>query len=292
MKITLLLTALVIFVSGCDNREEELEKQNMTLQTSNQQLSQDVVSRDEYVDKVVDAINEVYTSVEDVKAKETSLLRETATMESEKKLTRDEMRASVMDRIGLIRETLRENRQRLTNLESKLASSSKQFAGLKKMVASLKTSIEERDKAIADLGEQMKGLETQVTEKTAQIVQKDAVIDDQYKKITTAFYVMGTRDELEQKGIIKDEGGIIGIGSTTILASGFDEKYFKPINKEVFHTIQVDGQIDEIVPPRSPQFYKQAAINRDQSMLTIAEPNHFWKDNYLVIITDRPVSQN
>ena len=70
------------------------------------------------------------------------------------------------------------------------------------------------------------------------------------------------RHELEEKGIIKDEGGFLWglLGSTTTLAPGFDERLFKPMNKEVNTAIQVNGKIDEILPRRSVQSYSAAPL--------------------------------
>ncbi|MBI1805517.1 MAG: hypothetical protein HYR76_00535 [Ignavibacteria bacterium] len=290
MKITPLFTVLVVLVYGCNNRVEQLESQNATLQDNNRQLSQDLAVRDEYVDKVTDAINDVYTSIEEVKASESSLLKETNKLESERKLTHEEMRAKLIDRIDVIRATLRNNHQRLKDLQSNLSTSTKHYAGLKKMVDNLKKTLEERDRSIADLGKRVEGLQQEVNEKSTMITQKDSVINTQYQQITTTYYIAGTRDELEKKGIITKEGGFLWglLGSTTTLASSFDERLFKPINKTLHNTIQVDGKIDEVLPKRSEQFYQKAELSSNQSMLTIAEPDQFWKDKYLVIITDRP----
>jgi DNA repair exonuclease SbcCD ATPase subunit len=275
---------------GCSNRTEELEHQNTALQSTNQQLSQDLASRDEYVDKVTSSINDIYAKIEEVRAKEQSILRESSSLEAEKKLTREEVRSRLLDRIGTIRETLHDNFEKLAELQKKLSASSRQYAGLKKMVENLQKSIEERDQSIADLKTHISGLEQQVAEKTTMITQKDSVIDTQYKQITTVYYIMGTRDELEKKGIIQKQGGFPwGIfGSTTILANGFDDKDFKTLNKTALNTIEVPAKIDEILPKRNAQYYTQTELGNDQSMLTIAEPNNFWQDKYLVIITDRP----
>ncbi len=289
MRITMFLAVLAALLCGCNNRVEELERQTTSLQTSNNQLLQELASRDSYVDGITNAVNDIYGSIEDLKDRERSLLKETSDMESTKKLTRDEMRERLVSRINLIHETLRDNHERLAILESKLASSTKQYDGLKKMVANLKKSLEERDQSIASLGKQVDGLQQDVVMKTQMITQKDSVIGTQYRQITTAYYIAGTRDELEKMGIIKKEGGFLWglVGSTTTLASGFDDARFKSINKELPNTIQVSGKINEIIPKRSEQFYAKKEVNGDQSMLTIAEPTRFWQDKYLVIITDR-----
>lgn len=294
MKLILLLSILSIILWGCGDRAklDELQRQNEALQNTNNQLHQDLVDRDDYVEKVTGSINDIHTSLEAVKAEEHSLLRETTGLESQKKLTRDEVRAKVFDKIDAIKATLRDNHKRLAAIQSQLSSSRKQYAGLKKMLEDLRITLAGRDSSIAKLNLYVQGLERDVTDKGKLIAQRDSVIRTQFETITTAYYIEGTRDELEQMGIIHNEGGFLWglLGSTTTLASGFDDKYFKPINKTMENTISVKGKIDEIIPRRNAQYYKKTDIGEDETTLTIAQPNDFWKDRYLVIVTDRPVA--
>lgn len=294
MKTTMCLCVIMITLWGCDNRSQELEK----LQRSNSELTQDLNARDEYVDKVTESINNVYNSLESMQVKENLILKEKTEMEAQKKYSRAEIRTMLLDKIGTINTDLNNNRQTLTDLQTKVNSYKSQYSGLKKMVGNLKKTIEEREQSITLLSQRVQGLENVVSEKTMLVTQRDSVIDqqhhvlnDQYKQITTAYYITGTRDELEKMGIITKEGGFMWglLGSSTTLASGFDDKYFKPINKVEESTIRVAGKINDIIPKRSEQFYKKTeASDGEQSVLTIAQPDRFWQEKYLVIITDRP----
>jgi uncharacterized protein YoxC len=294
MRTILFLAVLALIASGCSTRTDELEKQNAALENSNKQLSADVAVREEYVNHLTEAINDVYASVEEARAKERSILKESSSMENGIASERAHDKADMIERLGEIRTVLRDNRAKLDKLQAKLASSARQYAGLQKMVASLKATIEDRDKSIAELTTRVEGLQHDVAQKTEVINQKDSVIDTQYRQITTTYYITGTRHELEEKGIIKKEGGFLWglLGSTTILANGFDERLFRPMNKEVNMAIQVKGKIDQILPQRGPQTYSAEKISEEQSLLTIAQPADFWKDKYLVIITDTEGSMN
>src|SRR5689334_9143822 len=209
MKRVSLIAAVVavLLVWGCNSRVDELEKQNTDLQSSNHQLSQDLSERDTYVDNVTQSINDVYNSLESVQAKERSILKESNDMEAGKKLTREEVRAKLLDRVSVIKTTLHDNQQAVADLQHKVNTYKTQYAGLKTMVANLKTTIEEREKSITELTQKIQGLESDVAAKTQTINEKDATINDQtntitvqHKQITTAYYVAGTRRELEEKG--------------------------------------------------------------------------------------------
>jgi uncharacterized coiled-coil protein SlyX len=291
------LAVLLMVVSGCNNRAKELEIQNAALNSVNSHLNQDLLARDEYIATVTDSINAVYVSIENLKSKEASLLKEKTDLESSKKLSQAEVRERLGDRIGVIRATLSNDHKRILDLQAKLAHSKKQYAGLQKLVENLKTTLAERDQSIAELTGRIQGLEQDVaqknqmiTEKNTLISEKDALISDQKNQLTTSYYITGTRDELEKKGIIKDEGGFPWglFGSTSVLASGFDLGHFEPINNTTVSTIQIDAKIDEIIPKRDASFYQHAKLATDKSTLTISNPEKFWKEKYLVIITDRP----
>jgi len=288
MQVKYFALMLFVFLVGCNNRSEELEKQNAELRNKTAELTTDLSSRDAYIDTVTQSINDIYTVLEGMRSKEKMVVSETNAMESGKKITSHDVRQRILNQLALIDSTLKGNTKKLATLQAKLNSYKAQFAGLKQMVTTLQKTLEEREQNIAALEQKVHGLETDLTEKSRMVTEKDSVITVQTSKINTGFYIVGKRSELEQKGIISKDGGFLWglLGSSTILASGVDSRYFTPINKVEERTIQVNGKIAEVIPKRSEQLYTKTLVDPHQSMLTIAEPSAFWQDNYLVIITD------
>lgn len=294
-KMWFVVVFIMLVVWGCNDRAKELEQQNAELQQKNNAMVQELSVRDEYVDTVTQAINAVFDNLEQARAKEKSILQETKEMEAQKKSTKEELRGKLLTKINDIGSTLKSDRDKLAELQKKVSAYRNRFAGLTTLVANLKKTIEEREQSIAELELRVRGLEQDVNEKARLITQRDSVINDQHvtidrqhNQITTAYYIVGKRSELEQKGIIKKDGGFLWglLGSSTILANGFNDHDFKPINKVEEKTIEVAGKIDDIIPKRSEQFYTTTVTGDKRSIITIAEPNNFWQDKYLVIITD------
>jgi outer membrane murein-binding lipoprotein Lpp len=294
MKFIPAVLAAVLIISGC-GKNDELEKRNAELQTKHSQLEQELASRDEYIENITSSVNEVYSNLETIRSKEKLVMNESNQLEAAKKLTREEIRQRLLSEISSIDTTLQKNRKKIDDLQSKVNSYRAQFASLRVLVTNLKKTIEEREASIAQLELKVKGLETEVGEKTQMLAERDstitgqrATIEAQTHKMNTGFYVVGTRKDLESKGIIRNEGGFLWglLGSTTVLASGFNHEYFRPINKWAEKTIEVKGNINEIIPKREAQFYSMKEPFNHQSVLSIVEPTKFWQDNYLVIITD------
>jgi uncharacterized protein YoxC len=283
-----LLAVLTILAWGCGGRTGELEKQNTALQQQNRELAQNMTSQDEYIDDVVTAVNDVYKSIEAARASEKNLITESKGIEGTKTQTKEDVRKDLLLRIAAVNDNIQENYKKVNDLQKKVNTSRKQYASLQAMVENLRKTLEEREQSIAELEARVKGLEGQVAQKTEQVRQRDLVIDAQKKEMATVYFVIGTKKELEEKGIIKEEGGFLWglVGSTTTLAPNFDLAYFTPIDKGTSTTFRVDKRIRDILPKRAPEYYSQQREESGQTVLTIADRDHFWKDRFLVILTD------
>ena len=284
MKYTPLFIILALFAWGC--RDKEMEQQVVTLQGQNQELTNNVSSQEAYIDEVVASINKVYEEIEQTRTTEKSLLSEAKGFEGGAKLTKAEVRSQLVDRIASIRGTLHENSEKLAAIQKKLNANRKQYASLQAMVTNLKKTVDEREQSIAALQVRVTSLEGEVAEKSTMVAARDSVIGVKDKEIATVYYVIGTKKELEKMGIIHDEGGFLSIGETTVLASGLDKRLFKPIDMQNDRIFHVEGKIDEILPKRNPEFYRQEKVSTSESLLTVAQPEAFWQDKYLVILVD------
>lgn len=287
-KLVGVVTLCTVVVIGCNNKSEELEKQISQLHSEASSLQQSIAERDKYFEEVVQAVNDVYKDLEQTRAQEAEVVERTGGIEGPAQMASANTKQRLINNISAINSTLIENRKRIAQLQSKVKSFGAEFASLNKLVESLKQTLQERERSIAALEARIQGLESTVAEKTQVIQAKEELISEQQKMMNTAYYVVGTKDELKQKGIIRDEGGFLWglLGSTTVMASDFDESLFTPIDKTKDETIHVGGTIREILPRRKPESYATAQPDKSTSDLTIGSPQKFWQDRYLVIVLD------
>jgi peptidoglycan hydrolase CwlO-like protein len=279
----------IVMVLGCNNREKELEKQLGDTQSEKTNLQQNVAERDAYFEEVMRAVNEVYADLESARAKEALIKKGAGVDEGPAQFTNADARQKLLKSINDIGSVLQDNRQKIASLQKKVKGFNGQIASLNTLIENLKTSLQEREQSVAQLQARVQGLETTMAEKTKEIAQKEEKIDQQQKTINTGYYVIGTRAQLKEKGIIADEGGFLWglLGSTTILASGIDGSEFTPIDKNQDLKIHVPGKIEEILPRRRQDFFAMAnEPSGDGSELTIVSPEKFWQDRYLVIVVD------
>ncbi len=288
------LAAFVLAIAGCgeNSRQTDLEKQNS-------QLMQELAAKDKFIEDVSSSINEIHNKLDAVWAVEKNIMGQTSSIEGGAKLTQAQLKEQILDRISGIQNTLEENRKKVSRLQQRLKESNTKYAGLDKLVEDLKKNLDEREKSIAEMQSRIQNLEGQVSQQVQVINQHEATIGDQAKQIeeqkkqmNTAYYTMGSRDELKKKGIITKEGGILWglLGTTTVLSNNFEDDQFRPLDKTTVTEIEVPGRIDEIIPKRDESMYMKQETEDHRTVLKITNPAAFWKENRLVIVTDEPVT--
>jgi predicted nucleic acid-binding Zn-ribbon protein len=290
MRSTLVLVVLLaVLAGGCDKKEkEQLQGQVTQLQSENQQLQSTLKEREQYLDEVMKGVNAVYADLETARAKEAKLMKRTGGSEGPVQISDTDARQKLLQNISDIDSALKENRKRIAGLQTKVKSLRGDVGELKTLVDNLKKSLEEREQSIAQLEERVKGLETTVAEKTQIIAAKDDMILSQQKMMDKVFYVIGTKSELKEKGVIQDEGGFPWglFGSTTVLAPTADASLFTPIDRTSDETIPIKGEIEDILPHRTTDSFDMSIKGEKESALKIVRPEKFWQEKYLVIVVD------
>lgn len=284
-----ILVAFWVIVAGCEKPEEQTE-----LEKRNSELQEQLASRDQFIEDISSTINEIHDKIGTVWEMEKNVMGKPSSSEVQQTMSQAEVKDLILNRISDIQAVLNENRKKVAGLQKKLNASSVKYAGLEKIVDDLKKSIEVREKSIADLQIRVQDLEGEVTQKTQTIAMNEAIINSQTnqietqsKEINTAYYVMGNKDELKEKGIITDEGGFLWglLGSTTVMSPAVDENGFYPLDKSMDNEIDVPGNIDQIIPKRDQKYYVTEAAEGNRTVLKITDPA-FWRDRRLVIVTN------
>jgi hypothetical protein len=278
------ICAIGLLVGGCDSREEELEKQNAQLLWEKDSVTSLIAQRDLYFDEVVRTINEIHSGLEEVRGMQQQVTEAAPMQEGTFSMTSDESKARLRDQLTAIDSSLKKSRKKVRQLESKIRKLEGSYASLNETVNDLKKQIEERESMLAAFELRVKGLEDEVANKSQQIAQKDSQL---YMQENTVYYVAGPRHELEEMGIITHEGGFLWglLGSTAVLASGFNSEAFRPLDKTKDYVIPVDGNVEEILPLRRVEYYQTDQIDERRSDILIVDPENFWQQKYLVIIT-------
>ena len=211
--------------------------------------------------------------------------------------------------------------KRIQNIVARLDSSEAHVASLRRRAATLTSrdstlvaQIAEYEKTIADLrhtvDQQRADYEATIAKQTAQIATLNSKVDtmttentrlmgetksltDTVTQLTTvvntAYYVIGTKDDLIQKGILVEEGHkrfLIFGGRTVSTARELDPSKFTRIDRAKDKVINFpDG--DYMIFTRQNPAYASPFASKDGMMsggLRIDQPDRFWEPSKFLII--------
>lgn len=280
-----ILPVAIMILAGCDRRERELEMQNAILQNDLDSISTAMRNRAEYFDEVVEAINQVHLKLEGARTAGEEIRLQTEGHEGGFSLTNDQSRKELLGQIELIDVALDESRSEIARLETSVGTMKRESSGLNTLINNLKEQLEERERQFAALQLTVAGLENELAHQSRTIVRQDSIITSRETQLNTVYYIVGTRNELKELGVITDEGGFLWglLGSTSVMSGSIDEALFSELDKTRDSFLSVEGEIEEILPRRDENHYV-AEVEESGSNIMILDPAQFWKERYLVIV--------
>ncbi len=215
---------------------------------------------------------------------------------------RQAMRDSMLTRIRVLNE-------RFDSTETRLEDSRRRIRSLSSISDSLRTQLEEtitnyermleaQRINIAALSEQVQNLETENVRLAATVDTLSAEVDTLRTATATVYYIVGTKDQLLEAGVVEKEGGarflfIFGKrGEAIVPARDLDVSLFTPVNM---------WETTEIALPSSDKRYRIAS-RQDLTYLAeppdekgrvlgptlrIGSPEGFWKaSKYLILVEE------
>jgi len=193
---------------------------------------------------------------------------------------------------------------RVNESDTKLRSSARQIRGLTHLSDSLRATLEA---TVTSMQETINAQQEQIAVFTATIdtlrgqnVALTDTVANMSTRENTVYFVVGTRDQLKQKGLVTEEGGarVLWIlwktGTTLQSARELDPSQFTPINKRLLTEIPLPyaaGRYRIL----SRQDQSHLSTPRDQGghftgpTLQINSPEEFWRNSkFLIILQEEP----
>jgi hypothetical protein len=196
---------------------------------------------------------------------------------------------------------------RLDSVQTRLATTRKKAAEMTQKDSALVVQVAEYEKSIADLQASAEKQRTQfqatIDSQTVRIASLSKAVDtlnvvrtalvDTVHTLTneknTAYYIVGTKDELIKKGILAQEGGkrFLLVGSRPIAAAReLDPSAFTKIDRLADRTISLPEGEYKIFSRQNPAFVtpKGEKDGKITGGLTIDQPERFWENSRFLII--------
>lgn len=274
------LATVLLFGGACNN---DLKDKNKQLSDEDSTLTVKTHSQDSSIMAYVRAFNDIQDNLDSIKTKAKILSSASGENLNQKDQIMSDMRS--------IEALMMKNKKDMASLQWRLKKANGNNAELQKMIAHLNEEITQKDAEIAALQSQLsesnaelKDVIQKFNDSIKVISQQKDQINDMNTEMNTVWYAIGTAKELKQKGVIKKQGSIAGIGGAEELKKDFNTSYFTKADMTTLKTVQLYSKFVQLVTTHPTDSYKVAGTDKTDS-LVINDSKAFWSQSkYLVII--------
>lgn len=284
MRISIILyTVLALFIAACNTSSTDGSSPELdSLKAENERLKAEAITKDQSINEFLQSLNEIEENLNAIKEREKIVRITSTSMENQN--TKQEQIAADINMIGQL---LLENKSKIASLNKKLKAAGIKSAELEKIIEGLNKKLDEKDNEIASLKEELTIANAALEKLFVEYNQRLEELDDKTGKLNTAYYVIGTKKELLEKGVITKEGGFVGIGKTKKLKSDFNKEYFTKIDVTTTFSIPLLTKKASVITTHPSGSYKIEGSKNKAEKLVILNSEDFWSaSKYLVIIVE------
>ena len=109
-------------------------------------------------------------------------------------------------------------------------------------------------------------------------------ISDLNQKLNEVAYVIGSKSELLDNGVLTKTGGLIGIGKTRKLNSDLNTDYFTYVSKYKFQNIPLGYKTVRLMTAHPTSSYRLSTSNEIIDSLIIINQDDFWRNSKFLVV--------
>ena len=289
------IAAVALCFASCAGSEQKINAANERADSLQTVIDQ----QGEEIDALLDVLNEIETNLTEISSRYSKV----NTLRQQNPERNSRVKGEITDQLAAIESVMSQNKQKIAQLNEKIASLGSENEKLTNLVESLNARMEEQENEINNLmneltisKETIKKLSANVSDLTQSNQEKDDYIAYQKEQMDyandqshKAYYVVGTYDQLKEKGIVDKQGGLLfkTLKSTNSVNVG----NFNLIDKNKVNTIEVNLRKANVVSSHPKGSYELVMDEQDSKMcraLVIKNVQEFWKNtDFLIISTKR-----
>lgn len=279
----MVLGAVTLLAWGaCERGPSETE---LAATAESEHLRDQLRSRDSLIADLTNSFRSIEENLAMVHDREKAVIDNS----SEQKLSTDQ-RERILRDLQLMNGLMHESREKIAELTGKLDKSKVESGSLRKKLKALDTEIATRDSAITVMKDQLLAKDFRIEEVNQQlssleleIARRQATIEQLGNELHTAWYAIGTRQELEKEGVLARTGGVLGIGRTSQMQENVADSHFHQVDMRTTERIPLEGKKVELVSEHPAGSYEIVEDGDALAYLRIKDADAFWRlSHYLV----------
>ncbi len=262
-------------IKAIDSLQKELNSKNQALVS----LEFDKVNNDSVVNLYALYLQKIKENINEINRQELLINKAKNNPDFFKKDTSD-----IIESIKILSKKLQENESMimaLNNAVSQEKSKNSQFAS---KVSALNEEIAKSNREVYFLREELNSLNASFESIFNKYKLQNQTINKLNKKLNEVAYVVGSKLELLENGILTKSGGIIGIGKTRKLNSDLNTDYFTYVSKYDLKSIQLGYKTVRIITSHPSNSYKWFNKNEVIDSLVILNQKDFWNNSKFLVL--------
>lgn len=283
MKYILSLFLLSALLFSCENFDgSEKDERIAELEETNEELAREAAEKD----SVLRAVDETFASISRnlamIRESEESIRLESGDVE----MTVDQ-REAIEAEIQDINALLQSNREQIAELNATISRFHEEVGRYKNLIASMEEQIAQKDQEISDLKKNLVAanftidiLNKMNEELADEIRSNQGTIETMTDNANTVHYVIGTFQELKEKGIAERAGILAG----KKVQQDFVREDFVDIDRREVKEINLSSMSAEVLSNHPSGSYEFVGESDEDYKLVINDPKEFWSiTDYLVV---------
>lgn len=282
-----ILPLLVIAISACTgSKQEKLEQQNDSLVSV-------AIEQQQITNDLVNTLVQIDDNLQEIKAKENLIevnmsSSEDATPDIQKRINQD-----IQDIYNL----MLANKEKISELEQKLNTTSKDNKNLNSLVSRLNRQLKEKSVEIIELKEQLstknfeiaslnftvEGMSDVIDSIRTSNKNTQATLDSTTVELYAAYYAFGTKKELKEHNIISSDGLPL-VGKVKVLSKDFNEDYFTKIDTREVENIPLFRSKVKLLTNHPEGSFEFVAGEEDTKSINILDKEAFWSISKFMVV--------
>ena len=192
---------------------------------------------------------------------------------------------NIINAIKIMSEKLIENESMISELNNAVKLEKNKNSQFATRVTELSTEVAKSNREIYFLREELYSLNSSFEAIFNKYNEQNKKISFLNNKLNEIAYVIGTKSELLDNGVLTKSGGLIGLGKSRTLNSDFNTNYFTFSTKQDLKSIVLGYKSVKLMTPHPSESYKISKnTNELIDSLLIFNVENFWKNSKFLVL--------
>ena len=192
---------------------------------------------------------------------------------------------NIINAIKIMSEKLIENESMISELNNAVKLEKNKNSQFATRVTELSSEVAKSNREIYFLREELNSLNSSFEAIFNKYNEQNKKISFLNNKLNEIAYVIGTKSELLDNGVLTKSGGLIGLGKSRKLNSDFNTNYFTFSTKQDLKSIVLGYKSVKLMTPHPSESYKISKnTNELIDSLLIFNVENFWKNSKFLVL--------